>query len=1072
MLPIGIYEQVVNEVIHNELENLTSEFEFCIQKSPIDSVTSQEVLSNYLAKIISKVFISLDRRDHEIEDRVSLANELIRYMAHFLSKQPNPDVDLIRRLDNYWIHKEGEMLLAIAEKQTGLINKKSKWVVTRPTTSVARQTLFTGAAQEPRMDSEIRREILSCKQIDWLVSFVKWTGLRLIMDELKEFTEKGGKLRVITTSYLGATDYKAVLWLSELKNAEIKISYDTERTRLHAKTYVFWRDTGFSTAYIGSSNLSESAMTSGLEWNIKISEYDSKPVLQKIDATFETYWNSTEFVLFNPRTDANKLKIALQKGKGIDSGKNSALDVHYFDITPHHYQQEILDQLDAERRVHGHFKNLVVAATGTGKTVVSAFDYKRYQKGNDRARLLFVAHRKEILIQSLQCYRNILRQSNFGGLLVDGIRPESLEHVFVSIQSLNSTGFIESLPSNYYDFIVVDEFHHAAAPSYKDLLDHFKPKILLGLTATPERADGQSIFEHFDNPDAIQLRLVEAIERKLLSPFHYFGVSDNIDYRQVRWQAGRYSVEDLNNLIVLDEFQAQMRAEQIKLAIENYALDWSEIKGIGFCVSKKHAEFMAGYFNDSGIPSDCLTADSDPEIRESVKQRLVLGKILFVFVVDIYNEGVDIPEINTVLFLRPTESLTVFLQQLGRGLRLSQGKEALTVIDFVGRQRAEYNFEGRFRALMKQTRKSVTQEIEAGFVHVPKGCAIYLEKVAQKTVLDHIAGAVNNKRQVLRKIKDWKHGNHSNNFLEFFRYWHVSPIEVYKIDSKNATISGLSEQPGSSKDLDKLLGKGYARLSQVKAVHWLKWLLENLPDYRNKNFKLEQFMKNDSNSKVSNELKMIYLNILYYTFLSDGADKNGMNLEDALIMLFGHKCYFDELMAVVQYTYDQQDQVTMPLGELNGALELYGAYTVNMILSALGKHTYKKCYPFREGVLYLSEQDMDVFFITLNKSEADFTETTLYDDYAINEKLFHWQSQSRTTIQSPTGQRYVNQNGSDRKVLLFARAYKQDQGFTGLYTCLGFADYVRHEGSAPISIVWQLRNRMPAKLLELASKAE
>lgn len=1063
-LPIGIYEQVINEYIHQELEKLAHNPKLYIDKSYINAVTSQDMLANYLAKILREVFTALDHKNHKIEDRLSLANELIRYMANFLSRQKSPDVDLIKRLDNYWIQKEGEMLLAIAERKADHLVNKSKMELIRPSTSVATQSLFTGAAHEPRMESEIRKEIVSCERIDWLISFVKWTGLRLVMDELKEFTEQGGKLRVITTSYIGATDYKAVDWLSKLCNTEIKISYDTERTRLHAKTYVFWRKTGFSTAYIGSSNLSESAMTSGLEWNVKLSEYDSKPAMQKIEATFETYWNSPEFMIFNRETDENRLKTALLKGKGIESNGNSAMDVHYFDISPHHYQQEILDKLEAERQVHGNFRNLVISATGTGKTVISAFDYKRFNKENQRARLLFVAHRKEILSQSLQCFRNILKQPNFGGLLVDGIRPESIEHVFVSIQSVNSTKFIETLPEDYYDFIIVDEFHHAAAPSYQDLLRHFKPKILLGLTATPERTDGQSIFDYFDSPDAIQLRLTEAIERKLLSPFHYFGVTDSIDFRNVRWQAGKYNMEDLENLIVLSERSAKTRAEQIKIAIGNYALDWTEIIGIGFCVTKKHAEFMANFFNDSGIPSDFLTSDSDLKIRESTKQRLVSKEIHFVFVVDLYNEGVDIPEVNTVLFLRPTESLTVFLQQLGRGLRLSEDKEALTVIDFVGQQRAEYNFEERFRALMKQTKGSVSQEIKSGFVHVPKGCAIYLEKVAQKTVLNHISNAVNNKRQVLRKIRDWKGKDSTNNFLDFFIHWNVSPLELYRIDSKKATLSGLSNIPGSSREHDKMLSNGYARLSQVKAVHWLKWLLDNLPDIYAEGFDLSTIR--------TSHLSSLYLDMLYYTFMNEGINVLGKKFNEALDMLFGKQCYFDELMSVIQYTYDQQDQVTIPIAELNGALELHGTYTVNMVLSALGKHNYERRYPLREGVLYINEKEMDVFFITLNKSESDYSETTLYDDYAINEKLFHWQSQSRTTVESPTGQRYISQKKSGRKVLMFARSYKKQKDYTCLYTCLGFADYVRHEGSAPINIIWELRNRMPAKLLELASKAE
>lgn len=1068
-LPLGLYEQVVNVVLHEKLEALTAHAtpSLHIHKDKLDPVTSQDVLAYYLAGIIKEVLTALDRKDHEIEDRVAFCNELLRYMASYMASQNKPDIDLIKRLDQYWIRKEGEMLLAIAEQQTALNpNPQTKYEkVPRPSTSLATQTLFTGASHEPKMDAELRKEIAGADRIDWLVSFVKWTGLRLVMDELRAFTAKGGKLRIITTSYIGATDYKAVDWLSRLPNTDIRISYDTERTRLHAKTYVFWRDSGFSTAYIGSSNMSDSAMTSGLEWNVKLSEYDSKPVLQKIDATFESYWNSPEFMPFNPEVDEIRLKTALQRARGIDPSGDSAMNVHFFDITPHHYQQEILDKLEAQRSIHGHYRNLVVAATGTGKTVISAFDYKRFEKANPQARLLFVAHRKEILTQSLQCYRNLLRQPNFGGLLVDGMRPDTLEHVFVSIQSMNTSGMLETLAPDYYDYIVVDEFHHAAAPSYQALLNHFKPKILLGLTATPERADGGNILDYFDSPEAIQLRLTEAIDRKLLSPFHYFGVTDAINYNSVRWTAGRYNVEDLDKLIVLDERTAHTRAEQVKHAIHTYGIDFEEIIGIGFCVSKRHAEYMSDHFNASGIPSDFLTAESPESVRNTVKQRLISKQIHFIFVVDLYNEGVDIPEVNTVLFLRPTESLTVFLQQLGRGLRLSPGKEALTVIDFVGQQRAEYNFEARFRALMKKTKRSVSQEIQDGFVHVPRGCAIHLEKVAQKTVLDHIAQAVNNKKAILKKLNDWQHHSDSDDYMDFLRHWNVLPLDIYRIDQKKTTFTGLMKHKDTTPELEKILGQGFARLTCVKAVSWLRFLLETLPKLQTNQFELP-----DTLTKQQTK----WLEMLYYTFHSDDAKATFPTLTDAFQTWFGKDAYFKELMTDLQWTYDTLDLVTKPLEALakDHPLELHGAYTVNQVLSAIGKHTLEKKAAFREGVLYMGDQGLDVFFITLNKSESDYSETTLYDDYAINETLFHWQSQSRTSAGSITGQRYVTQKNSGRHVLLFARGYRQEEGFTSLYTCLGLADYVRHEGSSPINIVWELRERMPGWLMGVAGKAE
>ena len=432
----GLYEQIINKEIQQQLNNLEQE-KFIIDKEKIDKEEAKAILSQYISQIIRKSLNYI--RDKEKEDSEKLIKQIdaCNDIINILSKVSNEE-----EIKKYEIDKNGEMLTALYSKvnnKRALNSKKA----TRPVTPLSQSSLFTGSGQEPNMLGELNKEILSCDSIDLLVSFVKWSGIICIIESLKEATiNNNKKLRIITTSYMGATDVKAIEELSKLPNTEIKISYDTDRTRLHAKAYMFKRETGFTTAYIGSSNLSNAALTSGLEWNLKITEQDSFDIIKKFEATFESYWNDSEFVSYNgTEEDKSRLQISLRKEQ-----KDSNNDLNFtFDIRPYAYQKEILEKLQVERKIFNKNRNLVIAATGVGKTVISAFDYRDFCKENrgKANRLLFVVHREEILKQARDTFRAILKNNNFGELMVGGRTPETLDHLFVSIQSLNSKDLCE-----------------------------------------------------------------------------------------------------------------------------------------------------------------------------------------------------------------------------------------------------------------------------------------------------------------------------------------------------------------------------------------------------------------------------------------------------------------------------------------------------------------------------------------------------------------------------------------------------------------------------------------------------
>lgn len=1043
----GIYEQVISNKIHEELK--AREDEVNILKEEIEKEEAKVILSKYLQEVTKKSLNLIKNKD--INKQIEVCNQIINYLSEQVED---------KEIKGNNIHKDGEILLSVEEK----INKsKIKNNNIRPLTPISQSYLFTNSNNEPDLISELKREILSSDNIDILVSFIRWSGLRLIKDELIEHTQTK-KLRIITTSYMGASEFKAIKFLSELPNTEVKISYDTQRTRLHAKSYMFHRNTGFTTAYIGSSNISKDAMTTGLEWNMKVSEKDSKNIVDKFKATFESYFNDDEFKTFT-EDDEEKLKMELKKARVSDL-KNENNDIANIDVRPYHYQQEILDTLSVERDVLGHNKNLVVAATGVGKTVISAFDYKNFKSQNKGKlnKLLFIAHKEDILSQSLKTFRTILRDRNFGGLYSGNFTPNNIDHVFMTIQTFNSKKFDECLDKEFYDFIIIDEFHHASAPSYQKILEHFEPKILLGLTATPERMDGKDVLEYFDGRISSEMRLGEAIDKKLLSTFQYFCVSDELDLSKLKWSKGGYDNKELTGLLTIDKLNSKKRADLVIRSLHDYISDIDEVVGLGFCVSIEHANFMANYFNDKKIPSVAISSKTTKDERDKAKSGLINGKYKFAFVVDLYNEGVDIPEVNTILFLRPTESLTVFLQQLGRGLRLSDNKECLTVLDYVGQAHKNYNFYEKFSSIARKKGKALKEEIESGFITLPKGCHLHMEKQAKEYILRNINSFINNKTTITNKIKTFEieSGKRLNleNFIEFYN---ITLKEIYKTKNSFYRLCVNAKVKEDFCDIDeKYLSSGILRLTNTDSVKLLKFWIEILQSYKNEN-------------KIANltdsEEKMLLM--LHYTLYTKSPKELGVsNIIEFLKRLYSNRLMYEEILEVLKYNLNHIKVKTIS-DELKfeSNLEVHSTYTKEQILAAFGKNTIDKQYPLREGVLYIEEIKTDIFLITLNKVEKHFSPSTMYEDYAINDKLFNWQSQSRTSIDSPTGQRYVNHMNTNNNILLFVRENKREDGITSPYIYLGPADIVSYSGSKPINIVWKLKNTLPASIAVKVEKA-
>ena len=926
----------------------------------------------------------------------------------------------------------GEVLHAIGRRRPD----GSVHLPNHPLIPLLDTTLLTNAPGEPRVGAQILAEIESADEIDIVMAFIRRTGLAPMMAALRAHRADGKDLRVLTTTYTGSTEGRALEELSAL-GADVRVSYDVSTTRLHAKAWLFHRHSSFPTAYVGSSNLTHSAQVAGVEWNVRLSGARNPDVIDKIRAVFESYWQSGDFVPY----DAAEFARAME---GMKRGPDEIGPL----ITPVEIRlepfQERLLELIAVARQEGHHRNLLVSATGTGKTVMAAVDYARLSRELPRARVLFVAHREEILNQSRATFRHALRDHTFGEKWVGRDRPTQFEHVFASIQSLNASD-LSNLDPMHFDVVIVDEFHHAAAKSYQRLLDHVQPRELLGLTATPERSDGLPVLHWFDDHIAAELRLWDAIDQHRLSPFIYYGIHDGVDLRDIPWRRGHgYDSDALSALYTSDSAWARLVLSQLESRVD----DTTSMKCLGFCVSVEHARFMAAHFQANGVEAVAVWADSPEHERRYALSGLAEGRIQAVFSVDLFNEGVDVPTVDVVLMLRPTESATLFLQQLGRGLRKADGKTSCHVLDFVGTHRQEFRFDLRYRALLGGTRSDVERAVSDGFPFLPAGCHMELDTVASDIVLRSIREAIPStwtaKARELRALHD------ARGSMSLAGYLTETGLEISDVYAGNRGWSDLREAAGVKLEPagpeETPIRRGVGRLLHVddrQRIDGYRRLLipEVAPKVR------------DLSPLEARLARMLVTGIAGQVLAKHDSLQSGLDL------VWKHPQVRAELQDLLDVLQHRVDHIHRPASNA-WPMQVHGRYTRIEILAAVGEGGGTKTPPWREGVYNAKSAGADLLAFTLDKTSGEFSPTTRYRDYAISRELIHWESQSGTSEDSPTGRRYQNHVAMDRKILLFARARADDRAFW----FLGPATYVTHEGEKPMAVTWKLQTPLPGDL--------
>ena len=898
----------------------------------------------------------------------------------------------------------------------------------------------------------------SSDRVDILVSFITVSGVRQLQDVLQQITAKSGqqrgpaatRLRILTTTYTGATEARALDELARLPGCEVRVSLDGRRTRLHAKAWLFQRQTGFGSAYVGSANLSGAALTGGLEWTVKLTQRAQEALFARAVAHFETLWADSEFQRYDPDNVDHRQALATALRRESFIGEATAT-IGFFDLQPKTYQQEMLEQLTVERS-HGRSRNLVVAATGTGKTVVAAFDYRntcRVEGGHPR--LLFVAHREELLRQAMRTYREVLRDPEFGELLTGSHQPERQGHLFATIDSVISRDLVATLGADYWHTVVVDECHRLAADRFDSFVTAIRPRVLLGLTATPERSDGRPITPYFDaradGSPAVELRLWHALDLQLLAPFEYYACDDATDFSAVPWDKPGER-EAVDKLVTGNDVRARLVVNEWR----RLTSDALRSRAIVFCVSVAHAEFMTTWLNRAGLPAACVVGTTASDERRRAPQRLLSGELCALVTVDLYNEGVDLPMVDTLLLLRPTQSPVLFQQQIGRGLRLAPGKESCLVLDFVGQHRTEFRFDRLLSSLTGLSRRKLVDGVESGFGSVPPGCHIHLQRQTREQVLQGLRALTSqNWRRLKTELQTYAalKGRDSVRLADFLHDQALELEDVYR--------AGTGQGRSGWTTLQRDAGLIVAEPGPEEAYFSRRFGdLLHVDDPQRLDLMAEVGARQGPPEALD---ARDALGVQMLAYQIDGRHEQAAGHEAFTARLQRHAAIAAELVELsgLLKARSHLGAHTVP-GLEDTPLCLHAAYGAREVLTAVGWLTASRRAPFQAGVLPLTSRKTELLFVTLDKSEG-YHDRIAYRDYAISAERFHWQTQNSAGPDTPSGRRYVESATNGWQFQLFVRPRKGEA-----YRACGRVSLESTHGNRPMSIVWKFEVSLPARL--------
>ncbi|MBE6051859.1 MAG: DUF3427 domain-containing protein [Clostridium sp.] len=910
--------------------------------------------------------------------------------------------------------------------------------------------------------NELKTSLKECKRFYFSVAFINFSGLQLLLDSFKELEDRGVSGKIITSTYLSFTEPKALTKIKEFKNIDLNIFIADKEKGFHTKAYIFENEENYK-IIIGSSNITQRALKSNVEWNVMIVSKKDTEFVEEVIEEYNSLWNSTGVVdeEFLIKYD-NFIKSIRKKEK------KDIIDFNdYKVIKPNIMQERALENIDRLRK-SGENKALVIAATGTGKTYMSAFDCLNYNP----KKVLFLVHREDILRSAKATFMSLCKNKNIKmGFYTGNLKSDNADYLFATVQTME--GHLSEFKSDSFEYIIIDEAHHSTSPTYEKILKYFKPKFLLGMTATPERADKGDIFEVFDNNIPVEIRLTEALENELIVPFHYFGITDidDINYEDV-------NINEFSK--VAEKLMINSRVDFIIEKMNFYSFDGSKQKTVGFCVTKEHAKYMADKFNEKGIKSIALTGEDDIDEREKYIKKLEdeEDELKVIFTVDIFNEGVDIPSINQVLMLRPTSSPIIFIQQLGRGLRKHDSKEFLTVLDFIGNHNKAFLIAIALKGSKYYDKDSLKVSVSTDFSDIP-GCSnIQMDTISKERILKQLDNENFNSLKYLKeeynefksllggkipyKLMDYVKYDGAPNPLKFIGYSKTYQGFLSKVEKEiNTDIIKDEEFMKILKELS-----GYLPLKRPHEFIIIKELINtNEINIKSAKVSIMKYLKSCNEDTILHAFR--YLNQVFYDVKQKGDyiklfELNNNNIVRLLTFekILSNKKYKEILIDLLNYglvCYEKQ------FGSTDYGVPFFKLYEQYSMIDTALLSNYEKCHSSFRGSGLVTNGKEFFLFIDLHK-EKGIKESVNYKDKIINRTTFQWQTPNKCIQDRGQGNDIINNKSRGINLHLFIRKYKEIDGKTQPYIYMGKGDTIEFEGEKPITVKLKLQNKIPEKI--------